>query len=120
MFRADHKHARLEVLGYLFVKFGFAFRDLVIEVNEHDDVSFRVITQLWDILIPKCLEHLGPAPCGWHDLYSRVFHLVMQHKAVRDLPIAVIFWDDIDVRRILVHGQPMISSRIRALTRSPL
>jgi hypothetical protein len=43
---------------------------------------------------------------------------MVQNEAIRDLPIAVIFRNYIDVRRVLVHA--MISSRIRALIKSPL
>ena len=119
VFRTEHKHTRLDVIWYLLFEISLAFLDLVIEVDEHDDVSVPVFAQLLDIFIPKRLEHLGPATCGWHNLYSRILYLRVQHESIGDLAIGVVFGYDIDVRRVSVHGHPMISSRIRALIRSP-
>lgn len=119
-FRADHKYAILDVTWYLACELGLAFLDVVIKVDEHHNVSLRVTPQLWDIFIPKRIKHLAPTSCRWHNLYSSVVHLVMSDEAVGDLPIAVIFRNDIKVGRVPVHGHPIISSRIRALIRSPL
>lgn len=59
-------------------------------------------------------------PRDRHDLNLSAVDAVMEHETIGNLPVRVIFRDNIDMIFVLIHVHPMISSRIKVLIRSPL
>ena len=68
LFRTDHKHSILQIVGNSFVKAITLIQVIVVEIDQQYDIALRIAVEIVDILSLKFIENSWPPIRVRHDL----------------------------------------------------
>jgi hypothetical protein len=77
-----------------------------VEIDEQHNMSQRVFAQENNVFFLEGIQHIGPTSGGQHHFDLPAIDTIVPLESDGELPVSIVFGDDVNVRRVLVHRSP--------------